>query len=57
MKKLNKTTSFLSRCGISYDKKAKCFKMKKKKKTRLQAPKPQASSAMKQTQFKNRVKI
>ena len=32
MKKLNKTTSFLSQCGILYDKKAKCFKMKKKKK-------------------------
>tara|TARA_Y100001951_G_C11110759_1_gene167341 strand:+ start:179 stop:415 length:237 start_codon:yes stop_codon:yes gene_type:complete len=45
MKKLNKSPSFLSQCEISYDKKAKCFKMKKKKRTRLQAPKPPSPQA------------
>jgi|3_EtaG_2_1085321.scaffolds.fasta_scaffold200898_2 hypothetical protein len=37
--KKNKSPSFLSQCGISYDHKAKNFKMKKQKATSSQAPK------------------
>ena len=37
--KKNKSASFLSQCGISYDHKAKNFKMKKQKATSSQAPK------------------
>ena len=45
--------SFLSQCGISYDHKAKNFKMKKQKAT---SHKRQASSAIKKTQLNNRIK-
>ena len=48
-----KRASFLSQCGISYDHKAKNFKMKKQKATSF---KLQASSAIKKTQLNNRVK-
>ena len=51
--KKNKSASFLSQCGISYDHKAKNFKMKKQKAT---SHKRQASSAIKKTQLNNRIK-
>jgi len=38
--KKNKSASFLSQCGISYDHKAKNFKMKKQKATSPQAGGP-----------------
>jgi len=52
--RLSQAPSFLSQCGISYDKKAKCFKMKKQKAT---SSKPQAASAMKRPQLNDKIKI